>query len=478
MELKMKFQHLLTLITGMIECMFFAGIAFGWASFVFILKHEKYFQDLCPYPGNQSRNATDGCPEQDEQFSQIFTVAIFLNSFMTFPFGFIFDKFGTAVTRSLAIFLYTMATLFIALSYADIATIMFPALFFLAAGGTLLLVTNMQVGNLFGSHRSTVITFLNGAFDSSSVMLLFVKLLYQIGVPLQTTFFCITSCCIAFLIRTLFLMPKAQIPYPLPERYRYGIRCAKSNTPVSLEITSLKDPSSQDQLGQKSINGIMHQEASDLSFWSCIRSSLFSLHVIWLSIIQLRLIMFIATLNPTLNRLSGGDLQIVSHYTNVFALSQFCGIICAPWNGMIMDRHKRKKKVSDSMADLRSSVLSLALTATQSTLFSIIAVIQTLPAMYAAFILQVLNRSFLYGGNAAFLSIAFPLQHFGKLYGLIMSLSALVLVLQYPALYIIRTYLKGDSFYVDIALLILGLLAFIHPISVFQLCKKKNVSRE
>lgn len=39
---------------------------------------------------------------QDEKFSLIFTLASFMNNFMTFPTGYIFDRFKTAVARLLA----------------------------------------------------------------------------------------------------------------------------------------------------------------------------------------------------------------------------------------------------------------------------------------------------------------------------------------------------------------------------------------
>lgn len=130
----------------------------------------------------------------------------------------------------------------------------------------------------------------------------------------------------------------------------------------------------------------------------------------------------------------------MSSYTNAFAYTQLCGVLCAPWNGLILDRHKhgRKKEgtlqgvffdlwvasflhkgalvlpgyslcllgVLDSLADLRSCVLSLVVTVLQCIAFSICASIPVLPVQYATFILQVLSRSFLYGGNAAFLAIA------------------------------------------------------------------------
>lgn len=61
---------------------------------------------------------------------------------------------------------------------------------------------------------------------------------------------------------------------------------------------------------------------------------------------------------------------------------------------------------SEQEADLRASVLSLFLTALQCVLFSVCASTPYLPLQYLTFVLQVLNRSFLYGGNAAFISVA------------------------------------------------------------------------
>lgn len=59
-----------------------------------------------------------------------------------------------------------------------------------------------------------------------------------------------------------------------------------------------------------------------------------------------------------------------------------------------------------ALADLQASVLSLVVTVTQCVLFSVCAAVPVLPVQLATFVLQVISRSFLYGGNAAFLAIA------------------------------------------------------------------------
>uniref|UniRef100_A0A671S7F9 Solute carrier family 43 member 3-like n=1 Tax=Sinocyclocheilus anshuiensis TaxID=1608454 RepID=A0A671S7F9_9TELE len=427
-------RYKLTLATGLLECLCFAGVVFGWASLVFVLKTDGYFSDLCInviYNGD--------CSPQDDNFSLVFTVASFMNNFLTLPNGFFYDHFGTMATL-----LYTTGTLIVALSNKALSFLLFPALSFIAVGGILFLMTNMQVGNLFDSHRSTIITVYNGAFDSSSVIFLIIKVLYERGVSFRSSFLFLSACNLIHLLRTLFLMPKSHIPYSISDDYKYGGR------------------------------GV------DDDFRSCVLSWFFLWHLIWLSVMQLRHYFFIGTLNPMLNRLANQDPDIVSEYTNAFAFTQFCGVLCAPWNGLLMDRHKRKPLdpgVSEREADLRSSVLSLLLTSLQCLLFSICASIPFLPLQYVTFILQVLNRSFLYGGNAAFISIAFPARHFGKLYGLVMSLSAVVSLLQYPC-FALNKVLGGDPFYVNIILTVLTLLAFIHPVYVFLHCREMAKQRE
>uniref|UniRef100_A0A8B9LKK4 Solute carrier family 43 member 3a n=1 Tax=Astyanax mexicanus TaxID=7994 RepID=A0A8B9LKK4_ASTMX len=437
-----RIRHKLTLATGLLECLCFAGVVFGWASLVFVLKNDGYFSDLCVNVTEANGTTVTDCSAQDERFSLIFTVASFMNNFLTLPNGFIFDRFGTMATRLL-------------------------------------------VGNLFGTHRSTIITLYNGAFDSSSAVFLIIKVLREKGISLRSSFLFLSVCDVIHLLRTLFLMPKSHIPYPVPENYKYGVTCGKSNSynveefEATRELKYVADTTETAQDRERELLKC-ENSAPSVDFKSCVLSWFFLWHLIWLSVMQLRHYLFIGTLNPMLNRLANQDPDTVSQYTNAFAITQLTGIFCAPWNGLLMDRHKGKALKpgeTEKEADLRSSVLSLFITSLQCLLFSICATVPLLPLQYITFILQVLNRSFLYGGNAAFISIAFPAQHFGKLYGLVMSLSAVVSLLQYPCLALVKT-LGGDPFYVNISLTVLTLLAFIHPLSIFLYCRRLANQRE
>uniref|UniRef100_H2L9T5 Solute carrier family 43 member 3a n=1 Tax=Oryzias latipes TaxID=8090 RepID=H2L9T5_ORYLA len=452
-----KLRFWLTLVSGMLECLCFAGVVFGFASLVFVLKEDGFFSELCI----SNLEINSNCTSQDEQFSLVFTIASFLNNFLSLVNGFLFDRFGTFMTRLLAIFVYTTGTLLVAFS-TELSLMLFPALSCIGVGGMLLLITNMQVGNLFPAHRSTIITIYNGAFDSSSAVFLLIKVLHEQGVSLRSSFLFLSICSIIHLMRTVLLMPKTHIPHPLPDSYTYGVNCGRAN---AYDVEQIDDRREVMMRSQKLLS-----ICSVRSFQSCVLSWFFLWHLVWLSIMQLRLYLFIGTLNPTLERLANNDPGLVSRYTNAFAMTQLCGVLCAPWNGFLLDRHKGKPRAAgetEQEADLRSSCLSLFLTSLQSLVFSVCVSIPVLPLQYLTFILQVLNRSFLYGGNAAFISIAFPACHFGKLYGLMMSLSAVFSLLQYPCFSLVKGPLGGNPFYVDVTLTLLTLLAFIHPAYIF-----------
>uniref|UniRef100_H2LF43 Solute carrier family 43 member 3b n=1 Tax=Oryzias latipes TaxID=8090 RepID=H2LF43_ORYLA len=341
---KFSVKRGLTFITGLVECLCFAGAVFGWASLVFVLKEEGYFSSMCVNTTTVNGTQSLDCSAQDEQFSLVFTIASFLNNFLTLPNGFLFDRFGTTVARLFGIFLYTMGTLMVSFSTAALGYLLFPALSLLAVGGILFLMTNMQVGNLFGSRRSTIITLYNGAFDSSSALFLIIKLLHEAGISLRGSFLFLSACSVAHILRTLFLLPRNFIPYPLPDHYTYGMNCGKSETERTEVATNSPHKTAEEAPLTK--DAPVKQERS---FRECVMSRFFVWHLLWLSVMQLRHYLFIGTLNPMLQRLTAGESSLVSQYTNAFAVTQLCGVLCAPWNGLIMDRHKSKPRAAGTV---------------------------------------------------------------------------------------------------------------------------------
>ncbi|XP_061075101.1 equilibrative nucleobase transporter 1-like isoform X2 [Conger conger] len=450
----------LTLATGLVECLCFTGVVYGWPSLVFILKASGYFRDQCVNATGPNDTQYMDCSKQDELFSLVFTIAAFLQNFLSLLNGFFFDRFGTMTSRLLAIILYTTGTLLIAFSHPEISNILFPGLAFIAVGSDMLLLTNMQVGNLFDTHRSTVITLYIGAYSSSAIIFLIIKVASERGISLHHAFFFLSACSIIHLMRTFILMPKRHIPYPVPEGYTYGRSCGQSKCNTHCFTEKAQTDNTEPVQGEEGIENATSEQGNPQqtpqtdSFKQCVLSWLFLWHLVWLSVTALRHILFISTLNPMLTLLAHGDTAQVSHYTNVFAYTQLFGILCAPLNGLIIDRYKAKQRAegeTEEESNLHSVVLSLFLTALQCLLFSICATIPVLPLQYLTFVLQVLNRAFSIGGKAAFISIAFPVCHFGKLIGVANATVTVVLLLQFPYIILVNEVLDGDPLYVSTA---------------------------
>ncbi|XP_045153011.1 solute carrier family 43 member 3 [Echinops telfairi] len=486
MEVSGQALRVATLLSGLLECLGFAGVLFGWTSLVFVFKREGYFEDVNKTtaksldPGNATEQAGEGFEAQDQKFLLIFMLASFMNNFMTFPAGYVFDRFKTTVARLIAIFLYTTATLIIAFISADSAMLLFLAMPMLTVGGILFLITNLQVGNLFGKHRSTIITLYNGAFDSSSAVFLIIKLLDEKGVSLRASFLFLSFCSIWHVARTFLLMPRGHIPYPLPPGYRYGLGSGCGAKEKEIVESRKTEQQSKELLSLKDEDPGLGQRQEPRTFWYYAFSWRFAWHLVWLSVIQLWHYFFIGTLNSLLTKLADKDGKLVSTYTNAFAITQFFGVLCAPWNGLLMDRLKQKYQKeartgsSASVVALCSTVPSLALTALLCLAFALCASVPLLPLQYLTFILQVISRSFLYGGNAAFLTLAFPSEHFGKLYGLVMALSAIVSLLQFPLFALVKGPLGDDPLYVNVTLLLVTLLTFFHPFLVYRECRARR----
>lgn len=63
-------RYWLTLVSGMLECLGFAGVVFGFASLMFVLKEERYFSQLCSsIPGSNSTQGSTGEPRHGSQVS-------------------------------------------------------------------------------------------------------------------------------------------------------------------------------------------------------------------------------------------------------------------------------------------------------------------------------------------------------------------------------------------------------------------------
>ncbi|KAJ8247731.1 hypothetical protein GJAV_G00249650 [Gymnothorax javanicus] len=467
-----------TLVSGMMECLF-SGLHLGWPSLVFILKEEGYFSDLCVNTTGANDSVTTDCSAQDARLSLVFNIALTCSDTLLFPLGLFYDRLGTMASRLLSITIHTTGSLLIAFSSTELPVLVFPGLACQAIAGPSLFVTNVQTGNLFGSRRSIPIMLLSGTVGSSPVVFLIIKILFERGIPRRSCFLFLASCSVIHLLRTFLLLPKTHIPYPLPEGYTYGLTRSSGQCNSMEQETAQANGNAQKERGRETICLVSQsveirpsQSSGEngRSLRSCIFSSFFLLHVLWFSGCRANAVFLYVTLNPMLFNLAKGDNTIVSSYTNAIALAQLCTVLCSPWNGLIMDRNKKKPRAQGETqreADMRAAIVSLVITPLVCLLFSICASIPVLPLQYLTFALQVMGLSFLFSVHPVYISTAFPSSFYGVLYGLVIFLSTIVLLIHYPLIILVTEVLHGDPLYVFTGFSIATLLTFIHPLNIF-----------
>jgi hypothetical protein len=76
--------------------------------------------------------------------------------------------------------------------------------------------------------------------------------------------------------------------------------------------------------------------------------------------------------------------------------------------------HSKYKVVGKYIA-LAASVLLVTIL---GSLFSLLAIVPSTSLQYATFTMSVIHRAFTFGVNASVIGMCFPMEYFGKLYGI------------------------------------------------------------
>ena len=71
--------------------------------------------------------------------------------------------------------------------------------------------------------------------------------------------------------------------------------------------------------------------------------------------------------------------------------------------------------------------------------------------------------------NASLLIIqCFPMKHFGKLFGLLMCVSTIIILLQYPMYFVAIHYFEGKFLVMNVILLCLVIATLVHPFNLYR----------
>ncbi|XP_071850331.1 equilibrative nucleobase transporter 1-like isoform X2 [Apostichopus japonicus] len=511
------------------EILLFGGIFYGWPAMGFVLKTSGYFLHLCPLVENSTSWSAsssevlveeaqrESCDEQDAMLSLVFTVGLCALQSLVILGGLILDNYGTRVLRLIVNFCITLGFLCLSLSSPERPYLLFPASILMCMGGIQVLLCNLQVGNLFGRRKGTVVTMLSGTFDSSTVVMFVIKILYDQGINVDIPLYILTGATLLMLINTMFLMPKDHIPWPLPPNYRPSkYKPLKGEEPPSEkgeEPPSEKEEkplSEKEEIAEenkeKAENKMLeanhegnntsdfhmlednppesNQDVIERTKWanfptakSCLSNWMYLAFIFWQTVLNLRNSFFLARYGAWMNQMADYDEEVVSSYTTVFSFIQISGILFAPFNGMLYDRNKKKrskKSVIDPYADMKDALFPVTLVVTMWLIFSIEVLIPVLPLHYFTFVFQVIIRSFFYGSFALLPSVIWPIEYMGTTYGLCATIGGICVVLQYPLVKIVQDVFNNNQVPVDVAFVVLVALTYTFPLSMYLFIRGKE----
>lgn len=167
-----------------IETCLFANNTSGWAALVVIMRAEGVFSHLCREIASRDElsNGTvlepsnaivpkRACSEQDERFNFVLTLTWLVAWLLFGPFvGLLVDNFNMKMVRTLGSLGYCLGIGLLALTTKDRPDLMLPGTILLHCGGVTVFVCSCRVVTVFGKWQPLVLSVLNGAMITSSML--------------------------------------------------------------------------------------------------------------------------------------------------------------------------------------------------------------------------------------------------------------------------------------------------------------------
>ena len=473
----MHFHYWLTVVTGCLETLCFAGIVFGWPSLQFILQVEGYFTYLCNNSFLNEANMSlagaqleTSCEESQANFNLAYTIAISLLYLVSFPLGYLLDRFGTWFCRIIVSLGFTLGSILLAISTSNSSVLIYPSLALLGISGAGLFFSNVQIANLAKSLRGLILSMLPGTVISSALLFFLVKKGYDAGTDLNLILWMICIATIFIWIRTFVLMPKMHIPYPIPNStaLEYGYKewkcfkkpsIAEQCVPVSLIAVGASE-----KMTQKVIEHRNKSNKPEISFRKCLQQPVFwtnSLHTV-VTIFRFNFVN--GTLQQWLKSIA--NQNAISKLTDDFGIILLFGAIVSSIDGIIFDavvKQLQKRTQKMKVVNLKASVVILLLTSFLSIMLSVMVIIRS---PYGTFIFQLLTMSFTFGSNSIFIAVNFPPEHVGKLFGVQNVVTALAILLQY-GLFELALAVDPSFYYINFGLLVAVILTLVNPLFIY-----------
>lgn len=398
----------------------------------------------------------------------MFAAAAVATNVFALPVGAILDKYGPRISSIAGSVLLAIGAVLIAFAKQLAFDGYLPGYIFLALGGAFVFLPSFQLSNTFPKHSGFILALLTGAFDSSSAVFLFYRLIYTASgnrYGPQKFFLIYLIIPLLILISQIFLMPSDSYksideiaehakssssdrgngggPIGQAQEARVSHIERATNEYTALLANNSNDKNQREEERKREICGV----------WGALhgRSALQQIKTPWFILITLftvfqmmRINYFVATVRTQYEYLLHSH-ALAKHVSHVFDVAlPVGGVISVPFIGLILDNF--------------STTFVLGLLVVFPTIIGVVGVLPFNWAAYTNIALFVLYRPLYYTAISDYAAKVFGFYTFGKVYGLMICFAGALNLLQTALDVATHKVFHGDPIPVNATLLTIVLL--------------------
>lgn len=399
----------------------------------------------------------------------MFAAAAVATNVFALPVGTILDRYGPRISSIAGSVLLAIGAVLLAFAEQLPFDGYLPGYIFLALGGTFIFLPTFQLSNTFPNHSGFILALITGAFDSSSAIFLFYRLIYTASgnrFGPQKFFVIYLIIPLLILISQIFLMPSDSYktiseiaefvkssssgqgngegePISQAQEARGNHSERTMNEYASLLAKNSDDKNQQEEERKREISGV----------WGALhgRSALQQIKTPWFILITLfavfqmmRINYFIATVETQYEYLLHSH-ALAKHVSHIFDVALPAGgAIAVPFIGLILDN--------------LSTTFVLGLLVVIATTIGVAGVLPFNWAAYTNIALFVLYRPLYYTAISDYAAKIFGFYTFGKVYGLMICSAGALNLLQTALDVVTHKVFHGNPIPVNVTLLTIVLL--------------------
>jgi MFS family permease len=485
-----KWKRYLQVFLACVYCLFAAGVVFGFAAIKPVLIAEGVYRNLC------SKQELDDdvrvCYAQELRLNLMFTIAAVSTNVVALPVGTILDRYGPRVSGIIGAISITLGSVLFAFAAQLPFDAYIPGYLFLALGGPFVFISSFQLSNTFPQYSGLILALLTGAFDTSSAIFLFYRLVYQAtdGAFTPKKFFLGYLVVPAYILMVqIFFMPSSSYKtvgelvneveetnsihdsddeiedHSTVQNLRDARRAHRDS--IASEITALLG--TKDGANQAKEEEVKRNKSG---VWGALhgRTASEQIKTPWFILITLFTVLQMTRINYFVATIRSQYAYIFHDYSKAVEINNFFdvalpvgGIISIPFIGLILDN--------------TSTTFTLSLLVTIATTIGILGVIPETWAAYGNIILFVLYRPLYYTAVSDYSAKVFGFATFGKVYGLIICLAGLLNFSQSALDAATHQVFNNDPVPINVILLGLALLVGLALVA-FVYSRSHKIMRE